>query len=464
MVSCFLLSWSQFTRAGANFVVVTNLPASTRAVIETKAETLRRDISRYWFGRELRDWAAPCRIYVDSQQVNGSTLTWVRDRGEAYDWVMRLRTNWQSDLTHEVCHSVMGSYFRKSGIPRWLTEAFAVTSEGPLEQKRRRHDLYQLRAVQPLSVRAVMYETSMSVYARAESFYARAYSLFEFLSEQGGNEALIKFATQLDNGVPQASALKACFYVDESMLDSVWRRWVAQQGQQLLASQSTKREMVFQAYRGYGCCPGVEPFKILTPGRNYCTPPQETVNGTQPGSPCSSGQCPAPPVPNVVEPPAPPVAPTAPGDTAVLVAELQDRIAVLEAQLATVVKKPGPAGPAGPAGPTGPAGARGPQGLQGPPGVAAELDEAKIQQIIQSYLDSVLPTTNSGVNTDPSELAKQILPYLPPIYPAWVDKDGKIVDQLLEEDGRPIGVRLGQRLKLRLSSAIKNAEEAEHGG
>lgn len=80
----------------------------------------------------------------------------------------------------------------------------------------------------------------------------------------------------------------------------------------------------------------------------------------------------------------------------------------------------------------------GPPGKDGKPGSDAQ-DAPPLDKIVEAVL------------ADPERLAKRMQPHLDPIFPAWVDAEGNVIDQI------PGGVSLGEALPLRITREVIDA-------
>ena len=94
-------------------------------------------------------------------------------------------------------------------------------------------------------------------------------------------------------------------------------------------------------------------------------------------------------------------------------------------------------GPPGKDGPPGQAGADGPAGRDGIDGLPGR--------------DGIDGRDGAATELDYDRIAEEVLARLPPIYPMWIDKDGKVIDEIKG------GVRLGQTLPLRVNVALQKA-------
>ena len=108
----------------------------------------------------------------------------------------------------------------------------------------------------------------------------------------------------------------------------------------------------------------------------------------------------------------------------------------------------------------------GTRGPRGEPGQDAELTEVHLQQIAALVLAQMQanPEPFRGIPGQDGVDGKSIVlgdltdeeirllaKRLPPIYPQWIDNEGKTIDEI------PGGVRLGQTMPLRLEAVLKNA-------
>lgn len=114
---------------------------------------------------------------------------------------------------------------------------------------------------------------------------------------------------------------------------------------------------------------------------------------------------------------------------------------------------PGPPGRDGTDGKDGARGERGPQGVQGPRGVAGRDAVVDTDAIVAEVIRR-LPPHEPPAEPDIDAIADAVIAKLPPIYPMWVDKDNRIIDQL------PGGVKLGGKMPLRLTRQLIDAIDA----
>lgn len=96
---------------------------------------------------------------------------------------------------------------------------------------------------------------------------------------------------------------------------------------------------------------------------------------------------------------------------------------------------------------------RGKDGLQGPPGESITGPAGGTGPEGPPPTDEQMQAAvEAWITSHPSEVAAMITPHLPPFFPQWIDKQGRIVDET------PGGVRLGYTLPLRIEGFFKSAD------
>jgi len=116
-----------------NFVVSAKTPALAKEIGDT-AEVWRRKLAIEWLGEPLPPWSKPCPInaQVAPNLGAGGATSFVFDRGEVFNWDMKIQGTRErvldSVLPHEITHTIFASYFRQP-LPRWADEGGSVLSE-----------------------------------------------------------------------------------------------------------------------------------------------------------------------------------------------------------------------------------------------------------------------------------------------------------------------------------------------
>jgi hypothetical protein len=214
----------------ANFVVTAENQQTARVVAEA-AEACRVRLSEHWLGRRMPRWSRPCRVSVNvgSMGAGGST-TFQFVNGEVLNWRMKLQGSLErildSVLPHEVNHTVFASYFRRP-LPRWADEGAATLFEHSSEQRKQLH-LLQSVIGDPAERYSLSDLLGMKEYPedlrRMLILYAQGYALADFLVQQGGRAAYLKFLSEAETAGWEAS-IRGNF--DHAGVESLERNWLA---------------------------------------------------------------------------------------------------------------------------------------------------------------------------------------------------------------------------------------------
>ncbi len=194
------------------------------------AERCRKDMAILWLGTELPRWSAPCPIQVKVGNYGAGGETSMHfDKGEVFDWDMRIQGTADSILTavlpHEITHMILASHFREP-VPRWVDEGAATFVENEKERQNYRRLLYQyLRTGRGIPFNQMF---RMGKYPDDQMpLYAQGFSLAEFLILLQGHRHYVDFAGagMKTNNWPQA----ICDYYGYENLGELqvkWNRWV----------------------------------------------------------------------------------------------------------------------------------------------------------------------------------------------------------------------------------------------
>ncbi len=198
----------------ANFVVSGTTRRIARRFAD-RAEKHRKELAKAWLGKELPDWAAPCRVDL---QLTGGRLGGVStfdfsNTSSAWSPV-RITLSGPADailsnsLPHEVTHTMLADHFRRP-LPRRADGGTAILCEGDAVQ--RRFD----RVAREMGVRwelfPISYLFALREYPpRIDVFYAEGYSITRFLVARKDRPTLLTFLQIGMNG-DWDSAAKTCY-------------------------------------------------------------------------------------------------------------------------------------------------------------------------------------------------------------------------------------------------------------
>jgi hypothetical protein len=231
-----LLALCRITEAATfqtvNFAVTADNPEVAEKVGKA-AEVYRQQLAIFWLGKALPNWSRPCKISVREGALGaGGQTTFQFTRGEVLNWRMSVQGSLErildSVLPHEVNHTVFACHFRRP-LPRWADEGAATLFEHRSEQVkqlsllneviRNKHELISLRDL-----------LAMKEYPRGQrpmlTLYAQGYALADFLVQQKGRHAYLKFISDGERGNWE-DAIRANFDHDGiESLEKNWRGWV----------------------------------------------------------------------------------------------------------------------------------------------------------------------------------------------------------------------------------------------
>ena len=263
-VAFSLLSLCRITEAATfqtvNFAVTADNPEVAEKVGKA-AEVYRQQLAIFWLGKPLPNWSRPCKISVREGALGaGGQTTFQFTRGEVLNWRMSVQGSLErildSVLPHEVNHTIFACHFRRP-LPRWADEGAATLFEHRSEQLkqlallneviRNQHELISLRDL-----------LAMKEYPRGQrpmlTLYAQGYALADFLVQQKGRHAYLKFIADGERGNWE-DAIRTNFDHDGiESLEKNWRGWVLAgmpkltlPREQMLAANEDSPELVLQA-------------------------------------------------------------------------------------------------------------------------------------------------------------------------------------------------------------------------
>jgi hypothetical protein len=264
-----------------NFVVSAPTPALAKEIGDT-AEIWRQKLSTEWLGEPMPPWSKPCPIHaqVAPNLGAGGATSFVFDRGEVFNWDMKIQGSRErvldSVLPHEITHTIFASYFRQP-LPRWADEGACTTVEHRSEiAKQERMLIDQLKTGRgiPFSVMFAMKEYPADVMP----LYSQGHSLAQWLIEQHGRRKFLEFISDglQDENWPRAVDKHYGFH-DLYSLQNSWLNWVKQGRPQLapatgaIATLASHEEPVFR---------GQSPDDDITPIRPAGREPVAVANAS----------------------------------------------------------------------------------------------------------------------------------------------------------------------------------------
>lgn len=271
----------------ANFVVSAPTPALAKEIGDT-AEIWRTKLSTEWLGEPMPPWSKPCPInaQVAPHLGAGGATSFVFDRGEVFNWDMKIQGSRErlldSVLPHEITHTIFASYFRQP-LPRWADEGACTTVEHHSEiskQERMLIDFLKTGRGIPFSVMFAMKEYPQDVMP----LYSQGHSLAQWLIEQRGKKVFLEFLTDglQDENWPRA-VKKHYGFNDLYVLQNSWLDWVKQGRPQLAPVGSAVATLA--SHDQPVVIRGQSPDDDITPIRDTRT---AAVTPTQPSAPLAS--------------------------------------------------------------------------------------------------------------------------------------------------------------------------------
>lgn len=216
------------THQTVNFAVTAKRPEVAEQVGKA-AEVYRQQLAIFWLGKPLPNWSRPCRITVNEGALGaGGQTRFQFVRGEVLNWRMEVQGSLErildSVLPHEINHTVFACHFRRP-LPRWADEGAATLFEHRSEQLKQLSLLNEvIRNRQELiSLRDLL---AMKDYPRGQrpmlTLYAQGYALADFLVQQKGRQAYLKFISDGER-TNWEEAIRANF--DHEGIESLERNW-----------------------------------------------------------------------------------------------------------------------------------------------------------------------------------------------------------------------------------------------
>jgi len=228
---CPVISFGASTRT-ANFIIEAPTPELAEE-IGKEAEHYRHDLAIAWLGSAMPNWSRPCPIHADvaPNLGAGGATSFVFDRGEVFDWDMKIQGSEErildSVLPHEVTHTIFASYFRRP-LPRWADEGACTTVEHTSERNKQQVMLVNfLRTDHGIAFDKLF---AMKEYPHdVMPLYSEGYSLARFLIEQGGRQKFIDFVGEGMKSDNWPAVTKDHYgYASLQVLQDQWLDWVKQ--------------------------------------------------------------------------------------------------------------------------------------------------------------------------------------------------------------------------------------------
>lgn len=216
------------THQTVNFAVTAKRPEVAEQVGKA-AEVYRQQLAVFWLGKPLPNWSRPCKISVDEGALGaGGKTTFQFVRGEVLNWRMEVQGSLErildSVLPHEINHTIFACHFRRP-LPRWADEGAATLFEHRSEQLKQLSLLNEVirNKQQLISLRDLL---AMKEYPRGQrpmlTLYAQGYALADFLVQQKGRQAYLKFISDGER-TNWEDAIRTNF--DHEGIESLERNW-----------------------------------------------------------------------------------------------------------------------------------------------------------------------------------------------------------------------------------------------
>lgn len=219
------------TKRTRNFVVHAPTAEIAEQVGEA-AEIYRRELALEWMGTEFKPWGQPCPITVTVGTMGaGGATTFTFDRGEVFNWNMRIQGSLErildSVLPHEISHTIFATHFRRP-LPRWADEGAATLVEHESERRRQSLLAQQLineRTKIPLKSLLTIKEYPQEM-QKVLMLYAEGYTLANFLVDRGGKAKFIAFLDEAHRAGWERALAHNYKYDSVSSLEKEWCTWV----------------------------------------------------------------------------------------------------------------------------------------------------------------------------------------------------------------------------------------------
>ncbi len=226
-----------------NFVIEAPTPELAEKIGKT-AEYYRRELAIQWLGAAMPNWSRPCPIQAEVGPTLGAggATSFVFDRGEVFNWDMKIQGTEErlldSVLPHEVTHTIFASHFRRP-LPRWADEGACTTVEHASERNKQQVMLINfLRTGHGIAFDQMF---AMKEYPPdVLPLYSQGYSLARYLIDQGGRQEFLEFVGDGLKSENWSEALNKHYGVANlKSLQDQWLTWVKQGSPDLSQQKST---------------------------------------------------------------------------------------------------------------------------------------------------------------------------------------------------------------------------------
>jgi hypothetical protein len=195
------------------------------------AEAWRRELAIEWLGQEMPPWSKPCPIEAKLANGAGGATSFVFDRGEVFNWEMKIQGSRErildSVLPHEVTHTIFASHFRQP-LPRWADEGACTTVEHRSEiAKQERNLITYLKTGRGIPFKRMF---AMKEYpSDVMPLYAQGHSTAQWLIESRGKQAFLTFLADGMRDENWERAVNQHYgFTDLSAMQLAWNDWVKQ--------------------------------------------------------------------------------------------------------------------------------------------------------------------------------------------------------------------------------------------
>lgn len=200
-----------------------------------RAEEARKDLARFWTGKELPTWYKPCQMRVQvkpntrtRRSSGGGATSFAFDRGEVFGWCMTIEGPHErlidSVIPHEVNHTILASLTRRR-IPRWLDEGVAQLFEHTSEHYRHRQLAKQYYRHPWCAWRKLDhvgdYPRDM---ASLQAVYSTGFVVVEWMLTKQDHHTLLKF---IMDKRPPSQKLEAYYGLTPTEAEREWVRWMS---------------------------------------------------------------------------------------------------------------------------------------------------------------------------------------------------------------------------------------------
>ncbi|MFN9720068.1 MAG: hypothetical protein ACK58L_15325 [Planctomycetota bacterium] len=270
------------------------------------AENYRRQLAIFWLGKPLPNWSAPCKIVVKEGQIGaGGRTTFQFVRGEVLNWSMEVQGTRErildSVLPHEINHTIFACHFRRP-LPRWADEGAATLFEHRSEQIKQLGLLNQVIRTRTamITLRELLsMKNYPDDYRRMLTLYAQGYALADFLVQQKGRHAYLKFISDGER-IGWEEAIKTNFDHDGiESLEKNWKGWILAGMPKLTLPREQMLAATIKATNPDPTETAAQEFAVPPDSRLASRPRRSAVVRSQSPESRASGESELPPIPPI---------------------------------------------------------------------------------------------------------------------------------------------------------------------